>query len=622
MTLDLRAKPWTVSVGGLNCTAIAQNLTIRFDQLSPRGICGVTGTLTLGAYPDTFPEALNPRTNPGRWAPGVAVAVTVTISGTAYALPFKLSILKRPAAPYPNQPTLEIQVGDDFALLGFRQAEGDSSGVTLGTATTPTTVINALLSAAGVPALAGTVPEYSLNYPIQKLSTESFLNQAGAIVFARNRYLWQAANGAIQAPAITFTGLSPVATYTVGTNEADYFPVDNDEAPPETLVVTCISQNVEANSDPAPITDTTRDPEDGNAIVEETTQSLVGRASSLPFERTRTRTQARILFPAAFANGQLGGRNLRLSSDVTTQSFFDSKGRLSLRIEREWQPRGKALPSFYPTLPNAGYERLIREKVTRWFYDASDLATLVQTRVTEAEGLVSPSTATSPDNLREAELLIETWLKLKGDRWLYTQRRIDRREGGTGARTTTDPNSDGPPATQYKEPNWLTTDKEVKGSATFAPLAGASYRPTPEPLVLSPGTAVSDAQCAAVANTWGRIRHGRAFAVTFAAPLTAAWLTSFAPVRRVDFTNGGVRTAYLTDGLSLVLAETEAVIAGDGIELGVVATEGATPAPPFRPVLGLVGGARVGGTVSTELPPTPIAMVGGVRFGGAIDLAT
>jgi|GEM_PF-5231127 len=607
--VDNRVKYWTVSVGGLDCTPIARTLQLRFDQLSPGGVVACTGMLSLGAYADGFAESTNPRLNPSRWAMGQPVVVTVLFEGLpAIPLPIKLSITKRPAAPYPKQPTLEIPVGCDFALLNYRQPEGDQSGVQVGVSTQADDVIDALLEAAGLPPLMDLVPEYPLDYPLKKLDTQSYTTQAGAMAFARCRYLWQQTNGDIRAPQISFD-LASLATYTVGTNEADYFPVDNDEAPPEELVVTCVAQEVKPNSDPPPV----QDLGDGESSV----TTVSGLGTGLVVQQTRVRAEAWMVLNTTLTN------KIRAATH-TTKHIFDSRGRLATIDAGVQRPKGAILPNYYTTYTSGQYAITESSTITRFSYDPeTDLIFRRYTTIREPKGKVEPSKATkaTAGDTTLAESIMETWVPRGGGKYRYYKKVRNYREDATsGTDTISDPNSDGPPATEYRQPSYLITDKEVKGRAEFPPLADSTYRPSPEPLVLPAGTAISDEQCNAVAECWGRIRQGRAFGISWAAELTPLWLENFAPLRRVDFIHDGTRTAYLTDGLTLVFDETSASIGGDGIEIGLVGNVADPPSPPFRPKRGLVGGFRFGGVVTTP-DPEAREMAGGTRFGGTITLS-
>lgn len=82
--------------------------------------------------------------------------------------------------------------------------------------------------------------------------------------------------------------------------------------------------------------------------------------------------------------------------------------------------------------------------------------------------------------------------------------------------------------------------------------------------------ALNDTQCRAHAALWGRVRQGRQFQVSWAADLIASWLTSFSPVRRIDFTLNGITTAYLIEAFNIALDTRSAAVGGIGLELGIV----------------------------------------------------
>lgn len=578
--VDLRAKGFTVSVGGLDCTDLAVGLELRSNQalLDYSGLLSFSGQLDLGGFPlGGFSESLNPRDNPARWAPGVGVAISVVYESGAVPLPIQLKILRSPAPPYPGSPLLQIPVGDDLALLDYRQPEGDASGVELGTATTRTAVINSLLAAANALGTLGTaIAEYPVTAPAQKLDQGGYIRQAGGFAAAVGRVIYEVLGGDFIAPKITLSP-TPFKVFSVGTNEGDFFPVEGD-VPPSAFVVRGTASEAEAIiANPTPTTSEIRDPDDGNALVQDNRLSITGRGTAVFAVEDRRREQAQLIF-----EDLEGDKSMRVSRTETKTLGYsvleENRGRLLTETVSIEEPRGVTQPSSFP---NDFTTREASRLHKQYFYNDDFVVVRIETEVQEQNGVINNvgvlASNTVRTQLRTSERITERWEDLGGGNWLYTA--TGRSFGDNRERRRTSATQPGvkPPATQYKEPQFTIDSQDVEGVASFTPLAGDEYRGQAQPLRFPPETLISAAQANEIAALYGALAQGARWPVRWVAELSSDWLANWNPLPRLDFITGETRRAYLAHGISIQLLPDQAAIAGEAIELGTVISGSIVP---------------------------------------------
>lgn len=610
MTTGISAKPFTVSIGGLDFTDVAETLTLEFPQDDRSGLWGCTGTLTIAGYPDNFSEVINPRINPSRFAIGTAILISFVFPAPDGIIvwPGKLSILEFPRAPYPGNPSMDIKIGDDFALKGKRSPEGNASNVVVGTSTSRTTVINSLLAAAGVGNLNNLIPEYPLTYPVQKQSTGSYIALAGQIAYAAGYRLWQQADGTVNAVRQTLDGLTAVKTYSVGQNEIDYFPVSNDNAPPEKLTVAGSTQEALLNSDPPTQINEVRDQEDGNKLITRNKLRLVNKAGNPSLRISESRSQEQILFEGST------GTDIRLGEEIIERKVFDSEGKLSVYTADTRTLAGVAMPDLFPEDTD---ELVSKDVKITYRYETNNLLSSKETETRELKGVIAFESEgtfvakTVYKDLTLAERVIERWIQLSGGDYLYRKETINYREGERTSKAESFV-IESPPETEYQEGQYRLNTKQVSGSASFKPLAGDKFRTEPSPISLPANVAISNAQCAEIAELEGRLQHGRAFGYQWSVPLTPDWFSSFSPVRRIDFNEGSLTRAFLTDGLNFSMDIRSSYIQGDGIEIGV--EQSGILQPPFSPVDELINGFRLALIGRENVDPIEDTLSSGFRL--------
>ncbi len=73
--------------------------------------------------------------------------------------------MQDPTPPSDPDRRITLELGDLLTLLDFKRPEQEEASFELGTTTTRTFLINALLASVGAPTLTGSVPEYPVTYP-------------------------------------------------------------------------------------------------------------------------------------------------------------------------------------------------------------------------------------------------------------------------------------------------------------------------------------------------------------------------------------------------------------------------------------------------------------------------
>jgi hypothetical protein len=566
---DLSARPVQVLINNgtndLNVSAAFLQVAYGAGEFSQDGWWRPTAQLTLAANTDLIGESFHPRTNAARWQPGNLVTISLDL-GTGYLpLPTRLVIQKWPAIPRRGQQRITLQLCGDPTRLSYLSPEGDPGGATFGTSTSRTAIINACLSQAGHPTLASgnAVAGYSLSYSPEKKDAGSWIDFAGALAYSANHLLWQQADGSARATLFnlaTLTALPCFAHYVVGSTEAKYEPQDPTDTPPDTFKGTGTGLTLTpASNDSEAFTSTV------NSVEVNTNISYSDQGTNNPSKTVEVSKPANVVMP----DKRTDTTEITDTETTTEDSYNLADGTLDQTVITVREPRGKVLDGDSSTLIDT------KETTVEYFYDSDKTVTerRTTTRVTNSNAV-----------LVDFGVKREKWYKRGGsDKWNYI---VDETTNDTDAKApkvASPPTNQAPPATQYQPPANTKEQADYEAEITVASPTGGGYAGKPQVISLPGGLAVSDAQVLEVIKLWAAIRHGRQWPLAWAAPLTPAWLTSFSPIRRIDFTDlDGDRTAYLVDALQIVATTRTARIGGSAIELGTTNADGsATPTPPY-----------------------------------------
>ncbi|MGD1908152.1 MAG: hypothetical protein ACFB0C_19485 [Leptolyngbyaceae cyanobacterium] len=579
MTVDLQARPVTVTihngVDALDCSPIYESLNLESNGLDLSGWVRITGTLRLLAFVDDFAEDCNRRINPTRWALGNVVSVSVDFGGATgvVPLPWRLKIIELPDIPHPEQSYIDIRVGGDADLKQYRATQGNAGGVPYGTNTNRDVLMNAMLAEAGLPSLIDSITDYPIPFAPQKSDPGSWVVPIGKTGLLANRLLWQQADGSFRAALLTLTGLSPIAHYTIGADEVRVLPSAGDKAPPAKVRVTASTYNLTTLDN----TSTTVDIVESGQTVGSITTQYLGRGTTTQTKIVTHRRKRGDILPDYFP-----GNNSQFDAyrHTLVESYNAIDGTLEQTTETIEEPAGLHIGE----LISSGYNTLIirTRTTTDYFYTAKKLVRQVNIKIEEPRAIVLPdSWGTNASQPTTAERITDKWNRIGDDVYDASRSSSNSREDRGKGSQFQQP-SPKPPATKY-QPS-ATTKEEVPfvGEASFSGLAGTDFADKPWEITTPGGLGTNPAQCQDVAQTWGEIRHGKAFPVTWAGPLTPEWLQSYSPVLRFDATLNGTRTAYLIEGFTLQMDTRSQSVGGLGVEIGIVARAGSgTPSRPF-----------------------------------------
>ena len=233
MTLNLSSRPFSLTIAGVDRTSELASITLSQPSTLERRDAPTTGSITLTFNPLRYNEfiTIGDPVTAANWAVEAAVVFqTANESGTLVNY-FTGFILKEPSPPNIgfNEGILQIDVGDILAYQSQRTADSDVSGVTIGTNTDRDEIVvrvleNARITSHSIPSLG-----YPFNTPIQKTGG-SPIKFAGDLVGADRHVLYCNASGVVIASPIDLAA-SPIATLTIGSDEASFDPVDGSSIP-------------------------------------------------------------------------------------------------------------------------------------------------------------------------------------------------------------------------------------------------------------------------------------------------------------------------------------------------------------------------------------------------------
>jgi hypothetical protein len=515
-------------------------------------------------------------------------------------------------------------------LLNYRAPEGDPGGIVYGTPTVATDLINGALAKAGAPGLSTGVTRLFLPFSPSKTDGSSWIAYAGQVAYAAGDILWQHTNGGIMSANLTTQGLTPYAHYVVGRDEADYVPEVSQEQPPEKVRVTGTTYRIE---------DVSRPP---NSVITENIDGVITRTeiiyqnwgTSSPEVIETVSIPLELMVIGKF----VGNRMLFPFKRTTNRKTYDGINRL---IEDFTEVE---VPSFiYDVLPQTTHLIAVTQTIVEYEFPLFLVSTLsaalerpLRKKTITTRGLANYIDRSGSLNsqtgfvFEDREISTEEW-EQKGPE-LFIHRRSSRTKAKFKQGLLPPRNSpstfQNPPAPILKPAEKQREELTFTGTATFTNLAGSGYADKLWVITLPSGMATSNAQCAARARTWGSIRQGRQFAISWAADLERGWLENFNPVRRIDFTvpevgrpyaaataystgaivfyrglsyralssttgnlptnatywePANIRTAYLIEALNISIDARSAAIGGRGLEVGRISTNAALPALPSTP---------------------------------------
>ncbi|MEM9452441.1 MAG: hypothetical protein AAGA75_28530 [Cyanobacteria bacterium P01_E01_bin.6] len=435
MTLDLTLRNYTVTISNadgtssLDVTSLMLSCVASNRQLDESGLIDTTGNLVLTAFPNaSFPESLNPRLNPTRWARGAQIDIRVAnASGTLVRHPRgRLRILQVPRTPSPSNPILEIPLGCMLSLQDYRQPPGEDTGITAGTSTSRTSAINTLAGLAGLGTLQDTIAEYPINSPLPRLSG-GYVSQMGQLAYAAGYCLWIDNQERLKAVRLPKT---PTLAFEIklGRDEAEFLPLDVNETPPKKIIVfSTYSKAVQTQDPPDELVVAADD------VYEPSQTSLTkwtGMGTATPTSNQVVEQPLGLLMPDQYPDN----RGLETATETTvTEDYSLSTELLESRTTITKAPRGVILPTTYP-----GIRTLEQSIKTIFVVDYQNGQVVRETDYTyEPYGTVYPQgnsgnailDATASDFTEVLSEMSTTWWRETNKGWAKTE---SKRVFGTG----------------------------------------------------------------------------------------------------------------------------------------------------------------------------------------------
>lgn len=611
MTVDLRSIPTQIIIQQPTPLDVSQafiSLSISGNALDDSGWYRPRGQIVLGQL-SGLAESFDCRVNPGRWAPGNVVSVSVWF-GAWVPLPWRLRILSYPNRPSPAEPTITLEVGTDADLLNYRAPEGDPGIDEYGVSTGATFLINRALTQAGAPHLTDSITTLNLPFSPSKTTSGSWISYAGSVAYAARSLLWQQTNGAIRATPLTLDGLTATAAYTVGTDEAEYVFDAVGEQPPEIVEVQGTTYRIES-----------AEPEDTDVTEVINGVETRTRVEYKDWDTDSPKVIETVWIPLGVMRPDLfpGSFMLSIYFQTTTTKTYDAWDRLVEEFVEIKQP------SFI--VPYAGSSSVLipvsETQVTYEFPLIFSTSTEELQRLQTAQVMTSKTTIdralykinNNPLTLEDRLVTVETWEKKGAELYLYRKNtRDDSPDPAALPPANAKPEFVPPPQTTFKPAALQRTEIEYRGQARFTNAVGSSYAEKKSIITLPSGMGVSSDQCRAHAGLWGRVRQGRQFPIRWAADISATWLQNWSPIRRVDFTLGGITTAYLIEAFNIQIDQRSAAVGGLGFELGRT-TAGSVTNPPYVQLPNVLahGAVQISGGAVVLTPPA-------ITIGGVVQI--
>jgi hypothetical protein len=245
MTLNSLVLRFRITINSVDVTASARSdgwFTLNSPKFSEDGLFQKRGTITLLPVQGFAANFFSPRKNAIQWARGKSVLVELDFDGS-YTTLFTGFILKKPATPTDQFAPLVISVGCELAYRDRDAVAGDLAGVTLGTSTTRTDIIDNIWTGLnGTGAWSGTMADYPIPYNLPK-HTGSYVQQMGDIAASAAYGLYCDRSGALQAAKFS---LNPSALETRTNSNSFLAPVDGSETPAEQVTATVVGREVSA----------------------------------------------------------------------------------------------------------------------------------------------------------------------------------------------------------------------------------------------------------------------------------------------------------------------------------------------------------------------------------------
>ncbi|MFN6475368.1 hypothetical protein [Nostoc sp. DedQUE07] len=438
MTLNASAKKTQLFIGDKDYSSCFISFQGSDSHLDGSGLITFTGSIVLGRSLG-FDESLDDRKN-YRFFRGQTITIDIHDSQGIFRR-HPRGTLRIISSKYDEDSRrLTIDVGDLTALLNFREPTDVSvTEIKLGENTTSGQIIQRLLSASGITAIGGELPNTIINYPINL--TGSYLANVGKILYANNLFSWVDKNEVFQVRSANISASTPAITVTVGRDEIWYKRLDSAESPCE--IIKAVGRGVIVS--PVVLRDDTTE-QYGSAILADKNAGY----SIITIKKTtikETWFPDRKLFKTETTTKQPIGlvipKELLQNITVSKLSLITSEYRVD-KIYYEQGPEGKlkikstsissllapAIVEFAQAKPNFFFNifslRQSADNSYAYEYDTKDRLFKITTKTSEIAGNLLSGTDEDwtkwlfpPDFLVDTELKVETWEEPTKGIWEY-----------------------------------------------------------------------------------------------------------------------------------------------------------------------------------------------------------
>ncbi|PHJ69224.1 hypothetical protein VF14_03615 [Nostoc linckia z18] len=230
--LNISARTTRIYIGEKDFSSCFISFQGSDSHIDQSGLIAFTGSIVLGRSLG-FDESLDDRKN-SRFFRGQTITIEIQDSQGVFRKHPRGSLRIISSKYDDDSKKLTIDVGDLISLLNFREpTDSSKTEIKLGTNTTTGQVIQNLLTAAGISAIGGTLPNTIINYPINL--TGSYLANAGKLLYANNLFAWIDKNEVFQVRTANIAASTPAVTIVIGRDEIWYKRLDSAESPCEVV---------------------------------------------------------------------------------------------------------------------------------------------------------------------------------------------------------------------------------------------------------------------------------------------------------------------------------------------------------------------------------------------------
>jgi hypothetical protein len=586
MPAQTQAQTLSITINGTSYSQYLVELTIGFEswQLGS-GLIRKTGQISLTSISGGV--NLDPRDN-NDFEPGKEV----TVSG--HPLAGKLLVLSPPTiepllSDIPatsGNIVVNIPVGCALAYYEANEPDDDKSGITLGTSTPAATVIESLLTAAGVTNIGTiTTGEFWFDYPIQKQGG-GFVSMAGEVAHSCGPmgFLYCDSTNTVQIGILNLDASSSLSVV-LGSDDREYLPQLDGSIPPGTVQAVGIRRRVKTSS-----ACTVSRYEESDVIKQKSEvckyEGVSVRISIMPVI-VIVATNVDYIGSASETKEYVG--RVWRQTGITRTSQFYGGGVLFFEVEEQHSIRNNIAPDLVAASDNPdtyGYAmELSRIAITIYQYGSGRVVKAISEQVWLPRVTIAPDDNTDPTDasawsLNLAEKKRTEWSRI-GEMWT-------ERVSAVQARGLANPDfvesDESPGLTYYDLITTSASGTKISSTGNTTPPRAESWTPltyeeedqleaeakfsaSRQRLVVRVPYAFTVAQMQSIAQAEGEIVWGRAYQYLVECE-PSIFSSQQSPLPIVRVLGAGENRIFLADAIQWQHTQTEDWVAFAGIYLG------------------------------------------------------